>query len=112
MNTDVENDAQGEYTMPGAEAMLAGTLALMTGHAQNVCPNRRMLMALKVRHNLDQLRSHPGLNPQFRAVLLRLCHEWGVLAVEMPAAGGQADRCAAGSKAQERHWLPTPDRIQ
>ncbi len=112
MDTDVEIDGEGEYTMPCAEAMLAGTLALMTGHAQNVCPNRRMLMALKIRQNLDQLRSHIGLNEQFRAVLLRLCHEWGVLAVSMPSAGCPADRSGAAQDSREHHWLPTPGLMQ
>lgn len=112
MNTDTkhEDEGDGEYTLPSAEAMLAGTLALMTGHAQNTCPNRRMLMALKIRHNLDQLRSQADLSEQFRCVLLRLCHEWGALAVGMPARDCQVDR--SGAPAPERHWLPTPGLMQ
>lgn len=112
MDTDIKLDGDGEYTLPCAEAMLAGTLALMTGHAQNLCPNRRMLMALKIRHNLDQLRSHADLSEQFRLVLLRLCHEWGALAVDMPAQGCQPDRSGAAPQARERQWLPTPGLMQ
>lgn len=112
MDTDIEINDEGEYTLPSAEAMLAGTLALMTGYAQNTCPNRRMLMALKIRHNLDQLRSHADLTAQFRQVLLRLCHEWGALAVGMPAQGCQADRSGAAEQPRERHWLPTPGLMQ
>ncbi len=74
-----------EYTLPRVEAMLAGTLALMTGHAQHLCPNRRMLMALKIRHNLQELQEQAGLSDAFRTVLQRLGHQWGALAVEMPA---------------------------
>jgi hypothetical protein len=109
METDCSLNADGEYTLPSAEAMLAGTLALMTGHAQNSCPNRRMLMALKIRHNLDQLRGHTGLTEQFRTVLLRLCHEWGALAVNLPTAC-PPDR--SGAEPAARHWLPTPGLMQ
>jgi hypothetical protein len=113
MDTDpkLEVEGDGEYTLPCAEALLAGTLALMTGHAQNSCPNRRMLMALKIRHNLDQLRSHDALSEQFRQVLLRLCHEWGALVVGMPARACPADQ-AGQAQALERHWLPTPGLMQ
>lgn len=112
MDTDSEINDEVEYTLPSAEAMLAGTLALMTGHAQNTCPNRRMLMALKIRHNLDALRSHADLTAQFRRVLLRLCHEWGALAVGMPVAGCAADRSGAAPQDGGRHWLPAPGRVQ
>jgi hypothetical protein len=71
-----------------------------------------MLMALKIRHNLDQLRSHADLSEQFRLVLLRLCHEWGALAVGMPAQACQPDRSGAPGPARERHWLPTPGLMQ
>lgn len=108
MDTDCSLPAEGEYTMPSAEAMLAGTLALMTGHAQNSCPNRRMLMALKIRHNLDQLAGCAGLNEQFRTVLRRLCHEWDALAVSLPTC--PQDR--AGADGAPRHWLPTPGLMQ
>lgn len=106
MDTDIKPDADEEYALPCAEALLAGTLALMTGHAQAICPNRRMLMALKIRHNLGQLRSHRGLNEQFRVVLLRLCHEWGALAVGLP------DRPGTAAETPVRTWLPTPGLMQ
>ncbi len=109
MDTDGLLNADSEYTLPSAEAMLAGTLALMTGHAQNSCPNRRMLMALKIRHNLDQLRSQPALTEQFRIVLQRLCHEWGALAVSLPTAGSP-DR--SGVEPVARPWLPAPGLMQ
>lgn len=37
MNTEPELHEDEEHVMPCAEAMLAGTLALMTGHAQSAC---------------------------------------------------------------------------
>jgi len=76
-----------EYTLPRVEAMLAGTLALMTGHAQNSCPNRRMLMALKIRKNLQELQEQAGLSEAFRTVVQRLGQHWGALAAQGPAAG-------------------------
>ncbi len=110
MDTQNTHKPDAEYTMPSVEALLAGTLALMTGHAQNACPNRRMIMALKIRQNLDQLAGHDGLDEQFRTVLQRLCHEWGAIAVVMPAAGIQVGQTRG--EVAERHWLPTPGLMQ
>jgi hypothetical protein len=50
-------DAQG---LPLAEALLAGTLALMTGHAQACCEGQRALMAKKIIANLFMLSRHPA----------------------------------------------------
>lgn len=65
-----------EYGMPCAEALLAGTLALMTGHAQACCAGQRGVMAHKVVANLDLLVRHPGLSPAFRAMLGQLQRRW------------------------------------
>ncbi len=68
--------ADEEYGMPCAEALLAGALALMTGHAQACCAAQRELMARKVADNLQLLAGHCGLSPDFRALLSRLQHHW------------------------------------
>lgn len=41
-------DGEESYTLPCAEAMLAATLALMTGHAQSCRDDHRALMTHKV----------------------------------------------------------------
>lgn len=113
MSTDFAEPPGGEYILPRVEAMLAGTLALMTGHAQNGCPNRRMLMALKIRHNLQELQEQDGLSEAFRTVLRRLGHEWGALAVALPAVAPAcpADEARAGGAAQPA-WLAGSPRLQ
>lgn len=75
MNIDSEphND---EYAMSCAEAMLAGTLALLTGHAECECSSQRRTMARKIRSNLFLLAQHPGLSPQFRTVAQRIQGHW------------------------------------
>lgn len=117
MDTEIKRAAGGADPLPDAEAVLAGTLALMTGHAQSGCPQRRLLMALKIRHNLDQLQRHPDLGAPLRIVLQRLCHAWGTLAGGLPAAAGQPDPdrsgAGAGAEAPARLlWLPTPGLMQ
>ena len=45
MHTHPATHTDGEYEMPSVEALLAGTLALMTGHAQSACARQRGLMS-------------------------------------------------------------------
>lgn len=79
MNTDVEMTGDQEYRLPCAEALLAGTLALMTGHAQACCEDRRRLMGARIVSQLDQLAQHGRLSPVFRAALANLRTHWEVL---------------------------------
>jgi hypothetical protein len=82
---DIQSVADEEYRLPCAEALLAGTLALMTGHAQACCSNQRHLMAKKIGTNLSQLAEHPQLLPQFRAMLWNLGKHWQALMQQSPA---------------------------
>lgn len=68
-----------EYVLPCTEALLAGTLALMTGQAQSACARQRMLMAKKIRSNLYFLGQNPDLTPNFRTVVLRMHQHWDAL---------------------------------
>ncbi len=63
MGPDTELHGDEEHVMPCAEAMLAGTLALMTGHAQSTCATQRGLVGRKIRSNLFFLSQHPELSP-------------------------------------------------
>lgn len=73
---DLAPDEQNEYVMPCAEAMLAGTLALMTGYTQHNDAGVRGLMAKKVVSNLIFLSGHPHLSDAFRTVLTNLRTRW------------------------------------
>ena len=66
-----------EYVLPCAEALLAGTLALMTAYAQGSpgCHDRP-LMAAQLISNLIRLSHHPAFTPTMHTVLNRLCGSW------------------------------------
>lgn len=75
-----------EFELPDSEALHAATLALMTGHAQQTCPQRRSLMARKIKSNLFFLSKHPGLSAELRRVVQRLHGMWEALVkAEAPA---------------------------
>ena len=77
MTSDPRPHADEEYTLPSTEALLAGTLALMTGCAQHAGPVRqRELMAGKVVSNLTQLSQHPSLSAPMRSMLSKLSARW------------------------------------
>jgi hypothetical protein len=76
-----------EIALPCAQALLAGTLALMsayaaplagaTGPSDTAC---RTQMARKIVENLFFLREHPGLAPPMRSVVTKLHVHWSTLA--------------------------------
>ena len=79
INDSVHNDSDtvdDEYTMPCAQAMVAGTLALMTGHARCGCAQHRDMMGSKAAYNLGQLAQHPAMSEGFREVAFKLHMQW------------------------------------
>lgn len=69
--------ADEEYVLPTVEALFAGTLALMTGCAQDQGDGAmRELMAGKVVSNLQRLSEHPELSPAMRMMLTQLSQRW------------------------------------
>ncbi len=68
------------HELPGVEAVLAGTLALMTGYGQalqaELDPGRRLGIGRKVVENLALLGAHPQLSVAFRDVLTGLHRRW------------------------------------
>jgi hypothetical protein len=69
-----------EYELPSIEAMLAGTLALMTGYSQALQaaqhPQQRVLMGSKIGRNIGQLAEHPQLSAAFKQVMQGLQQRW------------------------------------
>ena len=61
-----------DHHMPAVEAMLAGTLALMTGYSQflqaSVNPAHRVCMGEKITRQLAFLAEHDGLSVDCRNV--------------------------------------------
>lgn len=72
--------------MPTAEALLAGTLVLMTGCVQSA-DERRGLMSAKIAQNLAQLSEHAALSSEMRRMLARLQTKWQAPAGGWPASG-------------------------
>lgn len=76
MLTPVGSMTEEEYTLPCAEALLGGTLALMTGLAQAPCDQHRVLLAHKIVDNLATLADSPQLSAGFRQLLGSLRQRW------------------------------------
>lgn len=99
--------ADEEYAMPSAEALLASSLALMTGYVQGCCDDHRTQMAQKVVHNLLHLSEHPMLSPDFKTLLWNLHTCWLQQTHPARAATHHADLPAATSL-----WHTTPETVQ
>lgn len=83
-----------EYTLPSVEALMAGTLALLTGYAQSApdCAHRP-LMAKKVVSNLFFLAGHPQLSAPMQTMLANLRTRWQLeLEKDAPAQHASAPR--------------------
>ena len=99
-----------EYSLPCAEAVLAGTLALMTGHAQACCSSQRDALGRKIVAGLHQLAHSNQFTPHFRALLGSLQNRWA----QQCAADAQVPRSAALSAAEQRRalWVQAPRTVQ
>ncbi len=105
-----------EYTMPCAEALMAGTLALMTGHGQACCDDHRALMANKIVENLFALAQHPLLSPPFKTMLWNLRTRWEVrieaAADQRNAEHAAAHRALTPQELDPRLWHAGPASVQ
>jgi hypothetical protein len=99
--------------LPTAEALLAGTLALMTGHAQACCEGQRALMAKKIIANLFMLSHHPGAPSSFRAIATNLHVLW----VRLMPQGQDSRQGTAPAEINDNPthrvlWHTTPETFQ
>lgn len=93
-----------EYTMPCAEALLAGTMALMTGHVQACCGAHREAMVGKIVANLTALAEDPLLSPGFKTLLWALRQRW--------QTQGQGAPLAQLPAAERSLWHSSPEAVQ
>jgi hypothetical protein len=111
-----------EHELPSIEAVLAGTLALMTGYSQalqaELDPQHRVTMGLKIGDNLSLLIDHPQLSLGFRQVLLGLQRRWHAMG-ECTAQAAQDCDCviaettlAPPRDAAMRFQVAAPKRLQ
>jgi hypothetical protein len=80
-----------EYELPCREAVLAGTLALMTGYSQALQaehdPAQRLLISLRIAQNLERLAGQAALSAPFRALSGKLAALWQQMASCTAGAG-------------------------
>lgn len=110
MNTDIGLNEQGNYHMLSAEALLAGTLALMTAHAQCSCPkaiSNKDLMMKKIIANLSQLISHAHLTEQFRMTLGNLHKMWTTFEAAQQSDVNESKTQQSSSQTVLHHTAPT-----
>ncbi len=94
---DLDRDLNEEHELPSAEAVLAGTMALMTGYAQalqaELHPEQRLLMGAKISRNLELLAANTTLSEPFQRIALGLRARWQL----MSACTEQSAPCACAS---------------
>ena len=94
-----------EYLLPHMEALLAGTLALMTGYVQACCDDHRDVMGRKIVANLQFLSESPLLTAHFRTLVGNLRGRW------MQQVGVE-DTEPQVPVAQRVLWHKAPDVVQ
>jgi hypothetical protein len=103
--------ADEEHELPPIEAVLAGTLALMTGYSQALLaelhPEHRVLMGRKIGNNLALLAEHPLLSAPFQTVLSGLHRRWTQMAGCTAEAASSCSAAPCRSRAHaEQQKLP------
>ena len=112
-----------EFDISGLEAMLAGTLCLMSAYSHCNCSNENNqansqannqgLIGLKIVSNLTCLQYQNSLSPEFRKVLSKVCDSWrqhsmlSSSAQDLAAPGGDMK-----SAMQASHWHAAPNTVQ
>jgi hypothetical protein len=68
------------HELPAAEAVIAGLMALMTGHSQSLLagqpPQGRVVLGRRIDELFDLLAVHPRLSDEFRGALASLHRRW------------------------------------
>ena len=94
-----------EYELPCTEALLAGTLALMTGYSQALQaehdPAQRLMISLRVAHNLERLAAQSALTAPFRALSGKLATLWQQMARCTADAGAYCLETSASNRAEK-----------
>ena len=112
----MSNPITEEHELPFIEAVLAGTMALMTGYGQasqaELDPSLRLRMGLKVIDNLELLVDHPQLSHGFREVLSGLQTRWQAMSRCTEESAQVADVVETRMRARKLCPLAAPKRLQ
>jgi hypothetical protein len=108
-----------EFDISGLEAMLAGTLCLMSAYSHCNCnsennqanneANNQGLIGLKIVSNLTCLQYQNNLSPEFRRVLSKVCESWRQHSMLTHAVNSPSQQALA---ADTPHWHPAPSAMQ
>lgn len=113
MNACPNTQAQhvSEFDISGLEAMLAGTLCLMSAYSHCNCGNENTqgLIGLKIVSNLTCLQYQNSLSPEFRRVLSNVCESWRQHGLLTHAVNSPAGKALA---ADAPHWHEAPRTVQ
>jgi len=105
-----------EHELPCIEAVLAGTLALMTGYSQALQaathPEQRLLMGRKITRQLELLAEHTQLSCGFRQVLGNLSQRWQLMSACTEAAQRDCSAVRGSSSSAGGHGFNAPTRLQ
>ena len=103
-----------EHELPCIEAVLACTLALMTGYSQALQaathPEQRLVMGRKITRQLGLLAEHAQLSCGFRHVLAGLSQRWQLMSACTEAAERDCSAVRAGATAS--FCFDAPVRLQ
>jgi hypothetical protein len=111
MTTSSANNSVTEFDISGLEAMLAGTLCLMSAYSHCNCANANSqdLICLKIVSNLTCLQYQNSLSPEFRRVLSKVCESWRHHSLLAHAVNSQSHQALA---ADAPHWHEAPRTVQ
>lgn len=105
-----------EFDISGLEAMLAGTLCLMSAYSHCPCSinqsnpgNNQGLIGLKIVSNLTCLQYQSSLSPEFRRVLAKVCESWRQHSLLAHSTSSQE---AAALNNHSPHWHSAPSTVQ
>ena len=105
---DAETHSDEEYRLPCTEALLASTMALMTGHAHTAEAPYRDAMARKIIVNLQALSQMPGLTEHFCTMLRGLQTHWAPKAERHAAEAALRDP----EPRPQALWHAAPEALQ
>jgi hypothetical protein len=109
MNTSQTTNNENEFDISGLEAMLAGTLCLMSAYSHCQCSNENNqgLIGLKIVSNLTCLQYQNSLSPEFRRVLGKVCDSW-----RQHSLLSSSDHIDEKTQAQSQLWHAAPAVVQ
>lgn len=104
--------SEAEPGLPCAEALLAGTLALMTGYAHSDRAGDRDAMGRKIAAHLESLARMDGLSPHFRTMAGNLNNRWSRRLGIAGADGAAPPAGPSVAELQRRLWHTAPEAVQ